>query len=126
MGNCCPRKTDEIQALNGGNDHRQHPTPPVFQGEGHRLGSAHDNNAANRVHSNNATNNNNKHDMPQPIIDTNLTDADRERIRADRAAAAEARLKKQGLPKPIKKEKIDPNAPLRGPNSKPTMTWNVG
>lgn len=91
--------------------------------QGHRLGTADEN--ATRIRTN-ENSNNNRHDMPQPIVDTNLTDADRERIRADRAAAAEARLKKQGLPKPVKKEKVDPNAPLRGPNSKPTMTWSLG
>lgn len=92
------------------------------------MGTANDN--ANRIPSNSDPNNdniNNKHqqDLPKPIVDENLTDADREKIRADRAAAAEARLKKQGVPIPPKK-KVDPNAPLRGPNSKPTMTWSLG
>jgi hypothetical protein len=70
------------------------------------------------------TNNTHSEDVPQPILDSNLTDADREKIRADRAAAAEARLKKQALPKSKKKTSND--APLRGPNSKPTMTWTAG
>jgi hypothetical protein len=67
--------------------------------------------------------------LPKPIIDINLTAAERERIRADRAAAAEARLKKQGLSTKATKKTTnisDKNATLRGPNSKPTMTWSVG
>jgi hypothetical protein len=91
--------------------------------KGHRLGTAHEN--TNRIYNGNNNDNNNKHDLPKPIIDETLTDADREKIRADRAAAAEARLKKQGLSNQPKK-KVDPNAPLRGPHSKPTMTWSVG
>ena len=92
--------------------------------KGHRLGTASD--IANRTH-NRDDNSTNKHDIPKPIIDENLTDADREKIRADRAAAAEARLKKQGLPvKPKKTPPVDANAPLRGPTSKPTMTWSLG
>lgn len=95
--------------------------------KGHRLGTANEN-ATRQHNNNNSTDNNNSYDIPKPIIDENLTDADREKIRADRAAAAEARLKKQGLPiKPPKKTPpVDPNAPLRGPNSKPTMTWSLG
>jgi hypothetical protein len=95
--------------------------------KGHRLGTANEN-ADRKYNSNNDDgNNNNKHDIPKPMIDETLTDADREKIRADRAAAAEARLKKQGLPiKPKKAPPVDPNAPLRGPNSKPTMTWSLG
>jgi hypothetical protein len=73
---------------------------------------------------------NNTHttDLPQPIVDSNLTDADREKLRADRAAAAEARLKKMALPKSKKKTTTTTSndAPLRGPNSKPTMTWTAG
>jgi hypothetical protein len=71
----------------------------------------------------------NRQDLPKPIVDENLTDAEREKIRADRAAAAELRLKKQkGSSKPKKTTTaIDTtNAPLRGPNTKPTMTWSLG
>jgi hypothetical protein len=61
-------------------------------------------------------------DTPQPVIDKNLTDDERAKIRADRAAAAEARLKKQGgLPK---KKKPPSSTPLTGPNSAPLMRWN--
>jgi hypothetical protein len=60
--------------------------------------------------------------IPQPVVDNNLTDDERTKIRADRAAAAEARLKKQGgLPK---KKKAPSTTPLTGPNSKPLMRWN--
>lgn len=92
--------------------------------KGHRLGTASDN--ANRTHNSN-NNSTNNHDIPKPIIDENLTEADREKIRADRAAAAETRLKKLGLRiKPKKTPPVDANAPLRGPNSKATMTWSLG
>jgi hypothetical protein len=70
----------------------------------------------------------NRQDLPKPIVDENLTDAEREKIRADRAAAAELRLKKQnGSSKPKKTTAVHTtNAPLRGPNTKPTMTWSLG
>jgi hypothetical protein len=61
-------------------------------------------------------------DIPKPVVDKNLTDDERAKIRADRAAAAEARLKKQGgLPK---KKKAISSTPLTGPNAKPLMRWN--
>jgi len=55
-----------------------------------------------------------------------LTGDDRDQLRNERVAAAEARMKKQGLSTKPKKKKTDPNAPLVGPNSKPTMTWQMG
>ena len=100
-----------------------------YNKKGHRLGTANEN--TKQPHDGNTINDDDhhhhKHDVPAPIIDETLTDADREKIRADRAAAAEARLKKQGLPvQPKKAPPLDANAPLRGPNSKPTMTWSLG
>jgi hypothetical protein len=62
--------------------------------------------------------------IPEPLYDKNLTEEERAKIRADRAAAAEARLKKQGG-KP-KKKKPPSDAPLTGPNTKPLMTWSAG
>ena len=62
-------------------------------------------------------------DLPKPQHDSNLDDQDRDRIRAERAAAAEARLKKQGGPK--KKKTLNENKPLVGPNSQPTMRWTA-
>lgn len=64
-------------------------------------------------------------DAPKPVYDKNLTDEEREKIRADRAAAAEQRLKKQGGKQP-KKKKTNPDAPLVGPNSQPAMRWTAG
>jgi hypothetical protein len=61
----------------------------------------------------------------KPAFDSNLSEEERTKIRADRAAAAEARLKKQGI-KPEKKKKPSSDDPLRGPNSKPAMTWTLG
>ena len=71
-----------------------------------------------------SANNATKDEMPQPRRDESLTDEERERQRRERVAAAEARLKKAGGLPPKKKEYKD--VPLSGPNSKPTMTWNVG
>jgi hypothetical protein len=63
-------------------------------------------------------------EIPEPICDPTLTDEERNKIRADRAAAAEARAKKQGgTPK---KKKATNNKPLVGPNSKNLMTWTAG
>ena len=68
---------------------------------------------------------NDRYEAPEPTYQNpNLTDSDRDRIRADRAAAAEARLKKQNLG--VKKPKKKDIPPLRGPNTEPAMRWNVG
>ena len=61
---------------------------------------------------------------PKPRVDPKVTDSERDNQRAERVAAAEARLKKQGGPPKKKKENKD--APLTGPNSKPLMTWTTG
>jgi hypothetical protein len=63
---------------------------------------------------------------PQAILsDANLTDEERAKIRADRAAAAEARLLKQGGAT-VKKKKTGSATPLTGPNSQPAMRWTAG
>ena len=63
-------------------------------------------------------------DIPDPVYDFNLSDEQRAKLRADRAAAAEARLKKQtGGKKP---KKTEAPAPLKGPNSEPLMRWTAG
>jgi hypothetical protein len=63
-----------------------------------------------------------------PVYDGKLTEEERAKIRADRAAAAEARLKKQGgtTASPSKKKAGSNSAPLKGPNSQPTMRWTAG
>ena len=64
-------------------------------------------------------------ETPAPTFDENLTPKERAKIRADRAAAAEARIKAQGgNPKPKKKDTS--SQPLRGPNTQNTMTWTAG
>lgn len=63
--------------------------------------------------------------IPEPAYNPNLTDEQRAKIRLDRAAAAEARLKKQTGGKKPKKTSAPP-PPLRGPNSQPLMRWNAG
>jgi len=62
--------------------------------------------------------------VPARAVDPDLTEDERAKIRADRAAAAEARLKKQGGP-PKKAKTASSDAPLRGPNSQPTMRWTA-
>lgn len=113
MGNCCG---------NGSATHTTAPTPTTkpFQGQGHRLGQPQELTPLATTASGNAK----KDEMPQPRRDETLTDEEREKQRRERVAAAEARLKKAGgLPKKKKEYK---DVPLAGPNSKPTMTWNVG
>jgi hypothetical protein len=63
--------------------------------------------------------------MPSPVVDPDLDETDRGRIRAERAAAAEKRFKAHGGDKTKKKKKRD-SSPLRGPNSNNLMQWNVG
>ena len=62
-------------------------------------------------------------EVPDPVYNPNLDNEQRAKIRADRAAAAEARLKKQAGGKKPKKTDAPP---LVGPNSQPTMRWNAG
>ncbi|KAL3944889.1 MAG: hypothetical protein SGBAC_001034 [Bacillariaceae sp.] len=107
MGNCCSQ---------GG----AATTPGAFKGEGHRLGSANDEAPSRPANSGKEDN----ADLPKPRHDSKLTDAEREKQRADRLAAVEARQKKQGGPP--KKKKVKSDAPLTGPNSKPLMTWTAG
>ena len=61
----------------------------------------------------------------QPYTDERLSDSDRERIRRERLAAAEARMTKQEKNAMKAKKKSD-DAPLRGPNSQNMMRWNAG
>lgn len=61
--------------------------------------------------------------VPEPVHNDNLTEQQRAQIRADRAAAAEARLKKQTGGKKPKKTSAPP---LQGPNSEPLMRWSAG
>lgn len=64
--------------------------------------------------------------IPEPVYDKNLNDEEREKIRAERAAAAEARLKKMGGGATKRPPNKSSDEPLRGPNSKPLMTWTAG
>lgn len=120
MGNCCPKAGSEEQVVltQGGNKVQ------AFQGQGQRLGTADE--AKYRDNDVSSNHNSKKHDddLPAAAVDPNLTAEEREKIRRDRAAAAEARLKKQGGA-PKKKKATPSDAPLVGPNSKPTMTWTL-
>ena len=146
MGNCCPKSSEEQVVLTQGGNRVQ-----AFQGQvrrttssvaaaettdcfcmhwfsrdfitqkGHRLGTGDE-----AKYRDDATGTKKKvdDDLPAAAVDPNLTPAERSQIRADRAAAAEARLKKQGGTQP-KKKKPPSDAPLVGPNSKPTMQWTL-
>jgi hypothetical protein len=93
-------------------------TQRAFQGQGNRLGSAND---APRSYQNETV----AAEIPQPTYDPNVSDADRDRIRAERAAAAEARLKAMGGgDKKKKKAKKSDSSSLRGPNTEPLMRWS--
>mmetsp|Transcript_16904 Transcript_16904/g.23497 ORF Transcript_16904/g.23497 Transcript_16904/m.23497 type:complete len:119 (+) Transcript_16904:231-587(+) len=118
MGNCCGGEADVAQQSGGSKTYGT--GTRKFQGDGHRLGTADE---AQRLSATTEAAKIDRDDIPEPVYDDNLTSSDRNRIRAERAAAAEARLKKQGG-KPKKKPKSD--APLTGPNSKPLMTWTAG
>ena len=88
--------------------------------QGHRLGTA-----AERVDAKPDKEQMNRDDAtntPAPVVDDNLTEEERAKIRADRAKAAEARLKQVTGKK--KKKKTTDAAPLRGPNTEPLMRWN--
>ena len=66
-----------------------------------------------------------RENVPKPKVDKNLTDEDRERIRRERAEAAEARLKKNQPTLGKSKDRYKTND-LRGPNTKYAMTWQAG
>ena len=108
MGNCCLKGNESS-----------------FEGEGHRLGTA-DEAAFGSGGAPAGMPIKRDEDLPKPTIDSNLGEDDRARIRAERAAAAEARLKKQseGITKK-KKTASNENKPLVGPNSHPTMRWTA-
>ena len=108
MGNCCPK---------GGADASSN-----FQGEGRRLGTA-DEAAFGSGGAPGAMPIKRDEDLPKPKYDKNLDDDERTKIRADRAAAAEARAKKAGGGGTKKKKASTENKPLVGPNSQPTMRW---
>uniref|UniRef100_A0A7S4T8J6 Uncharacterized protein n=1 Tax=Ditylum brightwellii TaxID=49249 RepID=A0A7S4T8J6_9STRA len=111
MGNCCGC----LKNSGGGSS---------FGGTGHRLGSA-DENAYGSGGPPSSAAIRRDDDTPAPTHDPNLNDDERARLRADRAKAAEARLKKQTGG--TKKKKPNPDAePLRGPNSQPLMRWTAG
>ena len=112
MGNCCGGDADSD--IHGTNTR-------AFAGPGHRLGRT--NERSNYGYGTTPLPGPEK--MPSPAVDPDLDEADRGRIRAERAAAAEKRLKAAGGDKKKKKKKKD-SSPLRGPNSTNLMQWNVG
>ncbi|KAL7578243.1 hypothetical protein ACA910_012663 [Epithemia clementina (nom. ined.)] len=120
MGNCCPKSAQD-QVVTGTGKTK------AFQGEGHRLGSVNEAKASGGAGQGGYRDEVNTDTAPPAALDPNLTDDERAKIRADRAAAAEARLRKQGGTT-TKTKKPTPNdkAPLTGPNSTPLMRWTAG
>ena len=92
-------------------------------GQGHRLGTSNEKSYTDTAPK--AAKSDKPTRIQEPVVEDNLTEEEREQKRAERAAAAEARLKKQGT-YPTKKKKKQNDGPLVGPNSKPLMTWTAG
>ena len=116
MGCCCSKRSRR----NSGS---------AFGGEGRRLGTADEQNrdarAARAAAAEKRSLKDHGHD-PEPYIDDQITDDDRARIREERLAATEGRLTKQEKKAMNQKKKTSSDAPLRGPNTKNTMTWTSG
>ncbi len=62
-------------------------------------------------------------DDHQPVYDPNIDDLTREQRRAEREAAAKARMEKNKISSPKKTKRS--SSPLKGPNSRNTMTWTL-
>lgn len=89
--------------------------------QGHRLGTADE--AARLATAPASDAMDRQDDIPDPVYNSNLNDEQRAKIRADRAAAAEARLNKHGGGGKKPKKTASNDAPLVGPNSQPLMRW---
>ena len=99
----------------------KHETQIITQGQ--RLGSASDA-ATPKPGSTSNTKRPAYEDNPKPVVNKNLTDEERAKIREDRAAAAEKRAKQNQIGGK-KKKKSYASSELKGPNSRNAMTWNV-
>jgi len=93
-----------------------------FDGQGRRLGSS-DERGYGSNESPKSTPTQTQNDTPHPIIDTNIDDNERQQIRDERIAAAEARAKKQGMG--TKKKKKYSDNPLVGKGTEPLMRWTA-
>ncbi len=110
MGCCCSRERRGSSA---------------FGGDGHRLGTAGEENNTRADRAATAEKRYTDHST-KPYTDERLTDEEREKIREERLAAAEARMTKQDKLAMKQKNKTTSNEPLRGPNSQNTMRWTAG
>mmetsp|Transcript_35246 Transcript_35246/g.85295 ORF Transcript_35246/g.85295 Transcript_35246/m.85295 type:complete len:129 (+) Transcript_35246:148-534(+) len=98
----------------------------AFQGTGHRLGAAHEEEERAKAEAEARMVNKNQPDVPEPRVDPSLSDSARDRQREERLKAAEERQNKLGGGTQTKKKKKDTtDEPLRGPNSQPTMRWTA-
>lgn len=123
MGICFGKGSEEQQVVVTANNGKR---VKAFQGEGHRLGTTTEEGNSRTTGAGSADNRNRSEETttstPSPL-DPNLTDEERANLRANRAAAAEARLKKQQVGKGKSKTR---SKPLRDDNSAPLMRWTAG
>ena len=92
--------------------------------KGHRLGSADEAIASKPIERDPiSAKDAKKFEDPTPSHNPDLSEEDRQRIREDRAKAAEARLQNTQTKK---KKKTRNQPPLHGPNSQYTMKWTSG
>ena len=122
MGNiCCPSGESDVDYRGGNNNNGRgnNTTTKAFSGAGNRLGTT---NAPSASYG--TSNQQQQPVIPDPVVDPNLSQTDRDRIRMERAQAAEKRLKAMGGDKKKKKKATAKDNTLRGPNSEPLMRWS--
>ena len=97
----------------------------AFAGEGHRLGTATDDQASRAARAAAAAERR-REPQHEPYTDVKLTDEERAKIREERTAAAEARMTKEEKRNMKQKKRDTSDEPLRGPNSQNAMRWTAG
>ncbi|GMI21761.1 hypothetical protein TeGR_g8603 [Tetraparma gracilis] len=105
MGNCC---SDDAAAP---------PHPGAFHGQGNRLGVGGEPRSYQASPGGPEV-------MPAPVVNPHLSDADRDRARKERVAAAEKRAEAMGGGDKKKKKKKADKGELRNPNAEPLMRWS--
>ena len=127
MGNiCCPTGESDVTHHHSGGDgggRRGSKNTKAFTGAGNRLGNT------NAPSASYGTGGPAPVALPDPIVDPKLSQTDRDKIRMERAQAAEKRLKSMGgdtgTGKNKNKNKKKPkDNTLKGPNSEPLMRWS--
>ena len=104
----------------------KHSTSAPFAGQGHRLGTASDERDARAAQTAAAKQRLAVEQTHEPYTDIKLSEEERAKIRAERSAAAEARMTKEEKRHMKQKKKDTSDEPLRGPNTQNTMRWTSG